>query len=333
MKIFIVGNSRSGTTLMARILKRHSSIYILNETHFMEEFIFERKNFDEMNKKDLNEIINRMLTIQDKGYYRKTEIDDYPISNVILRNFEKSDKNSFSNLVSLFFSHEASKHNKSISGDQTPRHIFYVNEIKTMFPEAKFVNMVRDPRGVLCSQKYKWKAEFKKGVPLFETVRTYLNYHPILMSFLWNKGIKNALDVNDIVKNDSWLNVKFEDLTNNPREIVMNVCDFLNVEFMESMLDVSVSLSSTNTDEGMQGISKNIADKWILNLSSNEIFYAEKINHQYMEKFGYKISKTNPFVLKLFLDFIILPFQAIVILLMNYSRMGNLLNFLKKRLS
>ena len=35
--IFIAGNSRSGTTLMGRILANHSQVFTFSEMHFLEE--------------------------------------------------------------------------------------------------------------------------------------------------------------------------------------------------------------------------------------------------------------------------------------------------------
>ena len=57
---------------------------------------------------------------------------------------------------------------KKWAGDQTPRHVFYIGELIEMYPGAKFVHMVRDPRAVLLSQKRKWKAGLRWNHPKFE---------------------------------------------------------------------------------------------------------------------------------------------------------------------
>jgi len=38
-KIFIVGNSRSGTTMLARILGNHDNVFTFHEIHFFEQLV------------------------------------------------------------------------------------------------------------------------------------------------------------------------------------------------------------------------------------------------------------------------------------------------------
>lgn len=46
--------------------------------------------------------------------------------------------------------------------------------------------MVRDPRDVLLSQKYKWKIRFlgANNIPYREVLRCWANYHPIAIAKL-----------------------------------------------------------------------------------------------------------------------------------------------------
>ena len=191
---FIVGNSRSGTTLVSRILKNHPNIHVLNETHFFEEFISEIKGFSELDHDQLYQMVNLMITIQRKDYYRKSEYEEYPLeADKILADYEQTTDKSFAILNKIFFDYEAKKQNKKRAGDQTPRHVFYVDDIFLMYPCAKVVHMVRDPRAVLYSQKKKWTSGLRRKQPLFEVIRTFINYHPITMSILWCKAVNTGL--------------------------------------------------------------------------------------------------------------------------------------------
>jgi len=316
---------------MARILNRHPDVYILKETHLMEEFAAIRQltHFD---RATLTQTVNRMLTIQKKGYYRKNRVETYPETVGIVDALLKNGDLSFNDIAQHLFAFEVQKRNKKIPGDQTPRHVFYISEIKRMFPDALFINMIRDPRGVLLSQKYKWKAGVRQRVPRFETIRTFFNYHPALISIMWRKGIKNALFVDEAIKRSSMLNVKFEELTEHPEATMSAVCNFLGISYSDKMLDVTVGMSSTGTDEGKAGISRNVSKAWMDKLSPTDTYIGEKINKDLMARLGYPLSRVKPDPLKITQFLIVLPFQVIIIYFLNLNRMGNAWAFIKKRL-
>ncbi len=329
--IFIVGNSRSGTTLIARILSCHRDVHILHETHFIEEFYKERTQFEKLDSKAIKLLINKMVTIQKKDYYNKSQIEEHIEADEVASIFEESDDRSFENLIRIYFDYIAASFGKSIPGDQTPRHIFYVSLLKTMFPDAIFINMIRDPRAVLLSQKYKWKALSKKGVPFFETARTFCNYHPIPMSFMWKKGIEHASNVNKNIKEDAWIDIKFEDLVADPEGILKNTCAILGIQYDRCMLDVRVSMSSMGTREGHRGIVKEVSDVWFKKLSNLDIYFSEKINKNLILKLNYPLTGRAPSLASLLVYYLILPVQLAAIFLLNYNRMGNPAVFLKKR--
>ncbi|MBI9046761.1 MAG: sulfotransferase [Anaerolineaceae bacterium] len=329
--IFIVGNSRSGTTLMARILTRHPDIYIQNETHFVEEFSKERSEDFFLSSNKIQSIVDRMLAIQTNGYYRKNVKVKNSQSESIIESLSSRNEVSFEDVVRTVFMLEAKKRGKAITGDQTPRHVFYIRDIRRMLPEAVFINMIRDPRGVLLSQKHKWKAGIRLNVPKYETIRTYFNYHPILMSIMWRKGIEKAIKASKDIGNESLINVKFEDLTNHPRETIMQICKFLSVTYSDEMLDITVSMSSTKTDEGKVGISKKVQKAWTSQLSSTDIYFSEKINGDLLQNFNYVLTKKKPDLFSLIFEYLKLPLQIIIIVFLNLNRMGNPISFLRKR--
>lgn len=114
-------------------------------------------------------------------------------------------------IVSVVLGLIARKHKKEISGDQTPRNVFYLTDILQRFSNSKALVMVRDSRDVILSQKNKWRASERRGQSRFEVWRTRLNYHPITASYIWNQGIKAALKYRNPVYADRVKFVVFED--------------------------------------------------------------------------------------------------------------------------
>lgn len=330
---FIVGNSRSGTTLVAEILKNHSSVHVLNETHFIEEFSNEKKSFEHIARTELFRLINTMLTIQRKDYYRKSEYEIYPMDYArVIALYDAQKTKNFATLNKCFLKSEALKKGKEWGGDQTPRHVFHINEILEMYPEAKFIHMVRDARAILFSQKNKWKASLRHGHPKFEIIRTYLNYHPVTTSMLWKNAIKAGLSAQNKLNSKIILTIRFEDLVNQPQKTITTLCDFLKIPYQAEMPNVSVTLCADKRDEGKKGIDKEISTRWRSGLSQTEIFLADAIGGDQMRKLGYTTEKRLPNPLSLMLWITLLPLQLVLAFAINLGRMGNPISYLYKRL-
>ncbi len=330
---FIVGNSRSGTTLVSRILKNNPNIHVLNETHFFEEFSSQIQAFQDLNHDQFYRMVNLMITIQRKDYYRKSEYQEYPDeAEKILAEFEQGNNKKFEVLNKIFFAKEAGRQGKKRSGDQTPRHVFYIDEIFTMYPEARIIHMVRDPRAVLYSQKKKWVSGLDRKQPLFEVVRTFINYHPITMTLLWCKAVNAGMAAEKRYGQEKIKTLVFEKFVKEPEFLIKSVCEFLNESFYPGMLDVTVELSATRSQEGKRGISREVTHQWEKGLSRAEIFFCEKIAGGLMTGIGYPLSEKCPDLFHLLIYTIWFPFHLSITFLMNLNRMGNPIQYIAKRL-
>ena len=66
-QIFIVGNSRSGTTMMGRILDNHSDIFTFKELHFFGQLWSSKDQSKILSQKQAVELCSRLLCIQEFG--------------------------------------------------------------------------------------------------------------------------------------------------------------------------------------------------------------------------------------------------------------------------
>ena len=329
---FIVGNSRSGTTLVSRILKNHPDIHVLNETHVFDEFAAEKQRFQDLKESEIFKMINSMLTIQRKDYYRKSEYEEFPEEAcAILAAFRQHPDQTFGALNKLFFDHEAAKNGKSRSGDQTPRHVFNIDEIFLLYPEAKIIHMVRDPRAVLFSQKKKWTSGLRRKQPFFEIIRTFINYHPITMSILWGRAVNAGLKAASRYGPERVKTIFFEAFVMTPEDHTRNLCEFIGESFYPGMTEVDVELSASSENEGKKGVARSIAGQWKNKLSETEVYFCERYAGETMAKTGYTLTGAKPDKPHWAGYLAWLPLHLGISFLMNLTRMGNPIQYIAKR--
>lgn len=323
--IFIVGMARTGTTLMARSLNKGNDIYFLKETHFMREYqhlLFSEESISDI--KYISKLINQFITIQRKDYYRKSEYSEYPAAVAeVLNMLKKEEKKTFGNLLKCLFFFEAGLNCKIRPGDQTPNHVFYIDEITNKYPNSKFINMVRDPRAVILSQKNKWKASKRQKQPLFEIIRAKINYHPVTQSMLWRKAVDAGIEAVEKYGDTTIKTVLYENLVNEAEVVLKAVCSFADIEFCMDMLKVSVSMSSNISVSQVEGMDSSLTDRWKTLLSSTEIFLVELICGKCASRFGYNLMGVKPNYFMLIFYSVIFPVHIILAYSLSAKRFKN----------
>ncbi len=330
--IFVVGNSRSGTTMMGRILGKHPDIYTFGELHFFGQLCAPPFS-SELRPVDAAKLTAELCCVQQEGY--RTHGDSRRFlkdAEVFLKGLTPYPETP-ARLFSAFLHHETTKHDKSIPCDQTPRNVFYIQDILKLYPEARIINMIRDPRDVLLSQKRKWKRRFLGGsdMPVKETLRDWINYHPITISHIWRTAV-NAAD--QFAKHERVASIYFEELLGHPETTVKRICNFANISYTNTMLQVPQVGSSVAEDQPQQlGINPHRAHSWQDGeLSSSEIYLNQTITAVLMKKHNYTPVSIQPNIVSLALHLLTFPIKLGGAFLCNLDRMKNIRQTLKRRL-
>ena len=327
-QIFVVGSSRSGTTMMGRILGNTSGVFTFRELHFFGA-IWTNNGNQELTKKDQIDLLSRLFCIQEKGLFNQNNFSEFNAKSEQL--LSAGVKNPLE-IYRLFLETITAENCTQIPCEQTPQNLYYLEEILQFFPNAKVINLVRDQRDVLLSQKNKWKRRFlgAGAIPLSEALRSYVNYHPILTAKVWNSSLSCTAKY---LNHPKVKIVKFENLLSDSENVVKDICEFLKIDFHEKMLNVPVIGSSTENDAKSELIiDSSKINKWKKGgLSNGEIYLSQNLSSKMMDKFGYE--KKEFFIPPLSLVFylILFPLKLGFAFLLNIHRMGNIAEVIKKR--
>ncbi len=335
--LFIVGNSRSGTTMMMRIMDRHPQVHSINEPHFFETMWSPSDQGKTISKTDAKELYTKLFTRQRAGFFESVEEHGHLYSKEIealLDGWPSERPLTRIQIYGSFLDYEPHTHGKEKACEKTPQNVFYIKEILESFPEARILHMVRDPRATMLSQKNKWKRKDLGATFMTkkEVLRLRMNYHPITMSKLWNAAVQagHHYSINPAV-----LEVRFEDLIQHPQDKVRLICEHFGLEFDETMLEIAQAGSSLEADNTAdKGIRKKPSRTWKeKGLSDVEVWQCQRICQDYMTKFSYAPVDVRPSSVAILVSYLSFPVKLVGALLFNLNRMRSIVDTIKRRMS
>ncbi|MBN4062386.1 MAG: hypothetical protein COA57_09625 [Flavobacteriales bacterium] len=216
---FLIGIGRSGTTLLTSMLNSHPNLLAAPENNFLLFFqnYFKNKNFTSEKDRQLfldnfNKKTDRTISIwrPDKAYIQHI-FDQFP--NGI----------SYQNLCKLIYLDYGKQYSKTSTAivDKNPLYTLHCAALKTLFPSAKFIALVRDYRDNLVSQKKHFKG---------------LVNSTAIHNSVWKIYYQHVLEFKKKFPQDV-LVVRYEDLVTDSEKKLNEICEHIGVEFDEQMLD------------------------------------------------------------------------------------------------
>lgn len=330
--LFVVGSSRSGTTMLGRALDAHSQVHTFPELQVFERVIdIEEMGEAPVDKGRLEHIGCGILDTIRHGVFEASDPDSFLPE---IREFIESHKiETPMGLYQALLTAEARAANKTISCEQTPRYMFVSEQILSAFPDAHVIHIYRDPRDVLLSQKNRWRRRFLTNakIPLKRTLVAWSNYHPELTSRLWGATMREA---DRLSAHPRFFEVRYETLLEHPETTLQELCSSVGLPFEAEMLGVRQEGSSMRRDvAGTTGFDASRIGSWRKGgLSAAEIAVCEARLGPIMEKRGYARSPAKSGVFGRALIWAILPAKVLAGIAMNARRFRNLRKTVLRRL-
>lgn len=325
--VFVVGTPRSGTTLTAKILGRHSRIFMPGETHFFDDIFSRKDDSGTFTEETVSNMSKRLFDL----YSRYYEPDDQQRIEKMFGSSkglaaELSGCSSYAELFNRFMSVQM-KHEKKIRwGNNAPRDLFCVDDILEFYPDAKIIVCVRDVRAFLLSYKGKWKVTGDKHIERLKKL-----YHPVITSLLWKASMKLVPALKDKVPTGNLVIVQYEDLVTFPEKTIKHICNVIEEDFEPEMLNVATHNSSNAPASG--GIFSTSVDRWKTDLKPEEITISQMLCKKQLHELGYSLVFPGSSMYKVVMNFLVTPYALWRALDANKEMRGPLLPYVLKRFS
>ena len=331
--IFIVGNSRSGTTMLGRMLGNNSKVNLFPELHLFGPCIAHGRELNKITKEECHKIFTWLLDVYTNGFHAKRNLENFSdAADKMTAEFYKDGLDAW-DAYNYFVHQTAIKKNKEIPCEDLPGNIFKLSQLFQKFPTCKVIHLVRDPRDVVLSQKNRHQRRKMGGsyVSKKESLRFWANYHPYFISKLWKNAVSSAIAFE---KHPNVITIKFEDLLLNTYNILTQICEHCEINYEETMLLVpQVGSSSQKDDPNKLGVDEKRVGAWHRGgLSNGEIEICEKIAKEEMNHFNYPLSGVNVNVFSKIWYLLLLPIKGVLALMLNWGRTKGIISFIKNRI-
>ena len=217
MDFFILGNPRSGTTLLRLMLNTHSNIGVPPECGMIQWWFKKYGDFGLDSTIEKNEFINDI--------YASKKLEDWNLTKKDIAEVFKNNPKSYANVFDILYRNYTGKY---VIGDKNNYYIHHLQEIHEIYPDTKYIHLVRDGRDVACS--YLKLNTLDKGLKYLPKVSNNI-------SEIANEWCSNIIKTDAFIEDKNAFIVKYEDLLVEPEKTLTALCAFLGQGFETNMLE------------------------------------------------------------------------------------------------
>jgi len=246
-KFFILGHARSGTTLLMRLVRLHPEVHCNYQAHF-----FTRKPLLKslVDSAEIEEWLTRKSNRWNQGR---------DLSPLVLRAS-----------ADFIMERDAAREGKMIVGDKSPSSVIHgqvVRDMHSLYPDAKIVNIIRDGRDVLISERFRNFVEESKFLSkedkriIDDLRKDQAQFTNGTRSIFTEAFIRNIASrwVNDLIETDTesknlysekYHTLRYEDLLQTPFEVMTQLWNFLGVKEVSDVLVGEVKSEMESNPDG-----------------------------------------------------------------------------------
>jgi hypothetical protein len=268
---FIVGSARSGTTLLRMMFNAHRDVAVPPESRFI---------VDLRPQKSPVEVAGFLARLDGHALFSYWEMSPEQVRR------ELGDRTSadYREIIEAVYLAYARAHGKPRWGDKTPRYVEHIDYLASLWPEALFIHVIRDGRDVALSYG---------DLPFGPKTVTKA-------ARLWGTRVSAGRRSGRALGEGRYLEMRYEELIEDPARVARLLCDFVAVEFDPHMLDYAEHARASvlaraeryNPRVTEKPISK--ARSWADQMADSQIRLFEAVAGDVLSEFGYPRRYPDP---------------------------------------
>jgi hypothetical protein len=283
--VFIVGCPRSGTTLLRHIVSAHPQIVITPEAHWIPLW-FEKRRGLTADGLVTPELVSELLAHDKFAFF---ELGRDALMSLV----SSGQPISYASFVTGIFDLYGKARGKKAVGNKTPDSARRMDTLHVLWPEARFVHLIRDGRDVALSL-ISWPRVRNKKPGTFPT----WNDDPVSTAALWwELNVRQGREAGETLGPELYREMRYESLVAHPAQECAKLCEFLGLDYDEAMLQYHETFekakASPEARHDWQPISSGLRN-WRAQMPPDDVECFEAAVGTLLDELGYSRAFTRP---------------------------------------
>jgi hypothetical protein len=275
---FVVGCPRSGTTLLQRMLDAHPQLAMMpRETHFIPR-IYARRAGLTTEGEVTPAVVDELLADR---HFARLGIDRESLEQLLTR--EK--RTPYANFVSRIFDIQGRARGRELVGDKTPGYVRHLRTLDALWPETRFVHVIRDGRDVCLSL-----LERRKKPRLAGRFPSWAEDPVSTTALWWEWHVRSGREDGLSLGPQRYRELRYESLVSGPERECSAVCDFLGVPYDDAMVDFHRGQERGEPERSAKGAPRPVTARlrnWRTQMQAGDIERFEAAAGELLDDLGY----------------------------------------------